>query len=204
MEKRGNRTKCGTIQKTTISISLILFSLILTHSAFSGALEQESQGNVSIIQTGYVPQVLTVPAGTSILWTNLDSVHTSTSLQGLWDSGVLDVGESFEYNFQNVGVYPYYDSIHDWLFGTIKVVHSLASISLSTDRAVYASGDTMNVALEIRNPGDPVNVGIYVWADRPDGSRYWALRMDSVTLPEDFSYSNPRLAYPQPSTDGAR
>ena len=58
------------------------------------------------------------------------SVHTFTSgtVDGftptpsdVFDSGILNPGESFEWSADTVGEYPYYCMLHTWMIGTIVV-----------------------------------------------------------------------------------
>jgi plastocyanin len=79
---------------------------------------------VSIQDAAFVPDPVTVGAGTTVHWTN-DSErgrqHTTTSSNGLWDSGPLEVGQSFDFTFNTPGSYGYYDAFRGFT-GTIVVV----------------------------------------------------------------------------------
>jgi len=86
-------------------------------------------GNYDIASTGfYIPLNLEVPPGTTVEWTNDDSVpHTIQSLNekgeiiGLFNSAPLQTGETFEYTFDESGVYNYYCSFHPWRVGIVTV-----------------------------------------------------------------------------------
>ncbi|MHA2405009.1 MAG: plastocyanin/azurin family copper-binding protein [Candidatus Kariarchaeaceae archaeon] len=55
-------------------------------------------------------------------WRNRDGViHTSTSDNGVWDSGPLAEDETYTYTFTLEGVYPYHCSPHPWMVDTIVV-----------------------------------------------------------------------------------
>ena len=61
----------------------------------------------------FVPQVLTVTAGTRVKFSNKDQVaHTVTSDTGVFDSGLLQKGQEFFYTFTTAGEYPYYCAPH--------------------------------------------------------------------------------------------
>ena len=80
--------------------------------------------DVSIIDFAFVPQMLTVPVGTNVTWTNNGSfTHTSTSTSGggLWDSGNIAPGGTFSRTFNSVGSFPYRCNIHLGMTGTIVV-----------------------------------------------------------------------------------
>ena len=67
-------------------------------------------------------QDLMVAAGTTLTWTNVGAViHTSTSNDGIWDSGVLESGQSFNVTFDQAGSFAYFCAIHPSMTGTITV-----------------------------------------------------------------------------------
>ena len=77
---------------------------------------------VQIQNYAFAPGTLTVPVGTTVTWTNLDSAsHTSTATGGEWDSGNLSQGESFSHAFTTAGSFDYACSYHPNMTGTIVV-----------------------------------------------------------------------------------
>lgn len=63
-----------------------------------------------------------VPAGTTVVVRNNDSApHSWTSVDGVFDSGTLAMGESFEFTFDEPGEYPFFCAIHPSMTGTIVV-----------------------------------------------------------------------------------
>ena len=78
---------------------------------------------VTIAHFAFTPQTLTVPAGTSVTWTNQDAVaHTATADDGSWDSGSLAQGSSYTRRFDTPGTYTYHCAIHPYMTGTIVVL----------------------------------------------------------------------------------
>jgi plastocyanin len=77
---------------------------------------------VNIQNFAFVPQTLTIKAGTKVTWTNNDSTqHDVTSTDGpaidaattdLFSSGVMNQGASFSYTFTKAGTYYYECTIH--------------------------------------------------------------------------------------------
>ncbi|MCA9558319.1 MAG: cupredoxin domain-containing protein [Myxococcales bacterium] len=70
------------------------------------------------------PNVVEISVGTTVRWTNLDAnVHTVTSgapgaADGIFDSGNLLQGETFEFTFLAPGVYTYFCQPHQgFMFG---------------------------------------------------------------------------------------
>lgn len=70
----------------------------------------------------FAPLSVTIPAGTTVTWTNRDDEpHTVVSDTGLFRSGALDTNESFTFRFDKPGTYRYACSIHPRMMGTITV-----------------------------------------------------------------------------------
>ncbi|MGZ3707482.1 MAG: plastocyanin/azurin family copper-binding protein [Bdellovibrionota bacterium] len=61
----------------------------------------------------YGQNPLVVASGTTVTWTNNDSVpHTATSDTGAFDSGSIPPGQSYSFTFSQAGDFPYHCSIH--------------------------------------------------------------------------------------------
>jgi plastocyanin len=79
-----------------------------------------SSSNVMIHNFSFVPQIITVPKGTTVTWTNMDSTgHTVTS--NTVDSGPLGTGDTFSFTFNTPGTFSYHCSIHESMTGMIIV-----------------------------------------------------------------------------------
>jgi plastocyanin len=78
---------------------------------------------VEIEKYTFNPLTITVPAGTTVIWRNLDPVpHTVTSAEGKFDSGNITSGESYSHVFKDPGSYDYYCRIHPYMKGKVIVV----------------------------------------------------------------------------------
>jgi plastocyanin len=77
---------------------------------------------VSIVDFGFDGETVEVPVGTTVRWTNDGLViHTTTSTDGLWDSAIMDPGDTFSFTFDEAGTYEYLCSLHPNMVGTIVV-----------------------------------------------------------------------------------
>ena len=64
----------------------------------------------------------TVPVGTTVIVENTDDAqHTWTSVDDVFDSGVIAGGETFSFTFDEPGEYEYVCSFHPSMTGTIVV-----------------------------------------------------------------------------------
>jgi plastocyanin len=84
------------------------------------------QTEVVLEDLEFVPQGITVAAGTTIVWQNDDGVpHTVTAGErgnptGMFDQNV-GAGGTFSFTFDEPGTYPYYCSIHAGMDGVVTV-----------------------------------------------------------------------------------
>lgn len=77
---------------------------------------------VKIDNFSFGPADLTVPAGTTVTWTNRDDIpHTVVSTDKVFKSKVLDTDEKFSFTFSKAGTYPYFCSIHPKMTGKVVV-----------------------------------------------------------------------------------
>ncbi len=69
---------------------------------------------VTIMNFKFDPTPLTVPVGTTVVWTNQDSAaHDATSdTAGLFKTPLLQKGQSGKVTFDTAGAYTYYCSVH--------------------------------------------------------------------------------------------
>jgi len=78
--------------------------------------------DVCMQDIAFAPDSVTVSAGDTVEWTNLDSTtHTVTADDDAFDSGDLGDGDTFEFTFDEAGEYTYHCSIHSSMTGTVVV-----------------------------------------------------------------------------------
>jgi plastocyanin len=77
---------------------------------------------VNIQNFAFNPDTLSVPVGTTVTWNNLDNTaHTATADDGSFQSGTLQPGQSFSFQFQDAGTFTYNCAFHPNMQGTIEV-----------------------------------------------------------------------------------
>ena len=76
----------------------------------------------------YIPATLNISAGTTVIWENNDAAaHLATSgtpdggPDGVFDSGMIMGGATYEYEFSVTGEFVYYCLVHPWMVGTVVV-----------------------------------------------------------------------------------
>ncbi|MGD2070172.1 MAG: plastocyanin/azurin family copper-binding protein [Gemmatimonadota bacterium] len=81
---------------------------------------------VGIRDFSFHPAVRTVPPGTTVTWVNCEpsgiASHTTTSDDGVWDSGLLAPGgATYSRTFDEVGSFPYHCTPHPFMTGEVRV-----------------------------------------------------------------------------------
>jgi plastocyanin len=79
---------------------------------------------VAISDFSFSPDDLTVPAGTTVTWTNEDSsphaIQDDSDL-GAEEGPELAQGDTFQLTYDEPGTYPYICGIHNYMTGTVTV-----------------------------------------------------------------------------------
>ena len=86
-------------------------------------------GNFDVSATSfYIPLNLEIPVGSTVIWTNDDSVPHNIQSQDefgnvidLFNSPPMNTGDTFTYKFDEQGVYNYFCSFHPWRIGLVTV-----------------------------------------------------------------------------------
>ncbi len=84
-----------------------------------------TNGQLAVDISGFAfsPQNATVKVGTQVTWTNKDSApHNIKADDGSFDSGPLNQGASFTFQFNTPGTFSYICTVHPSMQGTIVVV----------------------------------------------------------------------------------
>src|ERR1700733_101516 len=96
-------------------------AMLAVPSAASTAMAQEANA-VVMKNFDFAPMAITIKAGTSVTWKNLDGEpHTVTSVDGLFRSGALDQNDAFTFKFDKPGTYKYLCSIHPRMMASAVV-----------------------------------------------------------------------------------
>jgi plastocyanin len=126
-EKSHRRKKMKRIKLIFGSAAILAMAFALTagtrpNLAVSPGDKPASGAEVKIDNFSFGPASVTVPAGTTVTWTNNDDVpHVVTSDDNkMFKSKALDTDDRFSFTFTKPGTYNYYCAIHPKM--TAKVV----------------------------------------------------------------------------------
>jgi plastocyanin len=105
----------------SIRTALAVALLSAIFAARAGAAGEQT---IEVSAKGFMftPATITVKAGTTVTWVNLDEEpHTVFSDAGLFRSSALDTKERFSFKFDKAGTYHYLCTIHPRMLGTVVV-----------------------------------------------------------------------------------
>ena len=110
----------------SLSIAALAIMLIMMagrNKASGTALpEDKPSTEIKIDNFSFSPNPVTVPAGTTLRWTNRDDIpHNVVADDKSFKSKVMDTDETFSYTFAKPGTYTYFCSIHPKMTGKIVV-----------------------------------------------------------------------------------
>ena len=104
-----------------LSIMLIAAFVLVFVPAVVGAQEEQGVVPVAAYDGYFDPADITVPTGTTVVWTNQGEMpHSVTAHNGSFASGLLYPGESFYATFYEPGTYAYQCS--DSMQGSVTVI----------------------------------------------------------------------------------
>jgi plastocyanin len=108
------------------AIAVMMLATAISASGTRAAMAQGStntDANTIVMKNfDFSPMMLTVKAGTSVIWKNLDGEpHTVVSPDGVFRSHALDQGDTFTFKFDTPGTYKYICSIHPKMMAAIIV-----------------------------------------------------------------------------------
>ena len=116
---------------TSIMLAMGLLANPITTTTITSVFSQEEGSSVSIApgaadpnnDLSFDPPQINVPTGSIVSWTNADSIqHTVTSdEQGLFDTGPISPGDTFENVFDSAREFGYHCSIHPFMTGVVMV-----------------------------------------------------------------------------------
>ncbi|MCV0392324.1 MAG: PEFG-CTERM sorting domain-containing protein [Nitrosopumilus sp.] len=117
------------------SISFVFAENIHTIIMPSGASDPDAPYFWSEKTTGITTGEITVYPDDTVLWENADTAfHTITSVtqsgevDGKFDSGFINAGDSYSRQFFEIGNFYYFCSIHPWMNGVVHVVKNPGSV----------------------------------------------------------------------------
>jgi len=112
---------CGAT-KGTAATPMPSMPMPTMHTAGGTPVARPALNAVNIANLAFGPATLTVTAGTTVTWTNMDQIaHTVSDTQDGISSPVLNQNQSYSFTFTKPGTYHYICTIHPFMHGTVIV-----------------------------------------------------------------------------------
>ena len=147
------------------AVPMVMAVVILLPAQWAGATER----SVSIENFAFHPQLVGGPLGTSVTWTNDDSIfHTTTADSSLpngqpgievWDSGNLGSGDTFTFAFPWAATFTYHCNRHPGRAGRVRIPVKVVDLSDQDGpkyRIRWAKADppeNLSFDVQIKRPG---------------------------------------------------
>ena len=97
---------------------IFLLGLLLLPAAHAAGTSH----TVTIEGMRFLPEVLTVEPGDTIVWVNKDLVaHTATSTDGGFDSKAIQAGKSWKFTIRKTGTFAYICTFHPTMNAILRV-----------------------------------------------------------------------------------
>ena len=98
------------------------FGMLVAASADFSIVQAQESNAVVIKNFMFSPMSLTVKAGSTVTWKNLDGEpHTVVNDAGVFRSAALDQNDTYQFKFDKPGVYKIFCGIHPNMKETITV-----------------------------------------------------------------------------------
>ena len=132
-------------------LQLVTLSLVALLVSAPSAWAQGQEVTVRMEDNFFDQANITVEPGTTVTWVQSgDNPHTTTSYDGLWDSGMIEGGTdgTFSFTFEEPGTYDYFCIPHEALgmVGTVTVSGGSASASASASATASATASPTALA----------------------------------------------------------
>ena len=107
---------------SSLSFHAVNHPIAITDVPLEADVQTAGAHDVVVDNFSFAPATASVPAGTTITWTNRDDVpHNIVSVEQKFKSPVLDTNERFAHRFDEPGTYRYFCSLHPRMTGRIVV-----------------------------------------------------------------------------------
>ena len=105
--------------------------------------------NVTVESFDFVPADVSIKVNDTVKWVWTGNLHSTTSSDGLWNSGLHSTGFTFTNKFTNAGTFPYFCTQHTFMVGsvTVKTTNSPPTVALTNppNSSVFSAPATIQL-----------------------------------------------------------
>jgi plastocyanin len=135
---------------------------------FSAAPLKAATVTVLMQNNFFSPSTVTINVGDTVTWVQRGSNHDSVSYDGLWDSGLLRLNQTFSHTFNEAGSFRYYCTPHEQIgmIGTVKVqaaANTPPTVALTgpANGAAFSTTDTITFSATASDNGSVTKVEFF-------------------------------------------
>ena len=136
-------------------LQLVTLSLVALLVFAPAAWAQGQEVTVRMEDNFFAPANITVEPGTTVTWVQSgNNPHTTTSYDGLWDSGMIEGGSggTFSFTFEEPGTYDYFCKPHEDLGMVGSVTVSGATTASPTGTSTATASPTSTALADTGGP----------------------------------------------------
>ena len=165
-----------------LGLPLAALAPMVVARAATPAAQAHATVQATIQGFAFSPAHLTVAPGTTVTWTNKDSVaHTVSSDANAWpDSGSINNGQTFSFTFKTAGTYKFHCAIHPYMMGTITV----GSGSAPSGSSGAGSSGGMHSGGMMGSMGPMSKLSMPAWTGYYDGHKVMYISTDTSSKME--------------------
>jgi plastocyanin len=121
-ETRQSRVKLLGVGGGIAAITMVGLGVYWANSTDTTSVTPATPTSVSIHDFSFDPSDITVTVGSTVTWTNNDSVeHSLAADDSAFTSDPLSTGTTYQFTFDKAGTFPYSCGIHPTMHGTVTV-----------------------------------------------------------------------------------
>ena len=107
----------------TIRLARALGCILAALALCGGAIAADKPATHTVVIEGlkFVPEMLTVKRGDTVVWINKDPYPHTATAKGVFDSGAIAEGKSWKYTAEKAGEHPYLCTFHPNMKGLLRV-----------------------------------------------------------------------------------
>jgi plastocyanin len=110
------------LRSLTIALGTVALVLVIALRSAPATGQSAQPTEIKVDNFTFSPETLTVPANSTVIWTNKDDVpHVIASTDGLFRSKGLDTDDHYSFKFTKPGTYNYFCAIHPKMTGKVVV-----------------------------------------------------------------------------------
>jgi len=113
---------CMALSRARVHARALFFAAALVAGGLLPAAARAAEVTVKIDNFTFAPAALTVKAGTTVTWENVDDIpHTVVATNRAFRSKALDTNDKFSFTFTTPGAFDYFCSLHPHMKASVVV-----------------------------------------------------------------------------------